>query len=442
MRDSTDKKTDRKEYLIYALSQIDDDTVWTETEQELSGHIDDREEYFKDCGYDEETAERMAVERMGSPEAAADGFSKVHKNKKSTGFTILSVPLSICFFYFFWAFNAVLFLEHQTMGPGIEEALSLLFIIVLSVIGKRRNSRFICLVAVLNFLSTYGLSILLSLIDITGSLLCSHIVFKLTALLTFDFDALNSFWIFEGVTVAPYLTVLSLLFYAVIFISLVLVFVSVCILKKPTYSLKKRQFTKRIFKAQKIVSIFIILSMLVLPNFNAYNKDNGMTLKIPEDYHTLIIAQSDTPCSLGEIPPEDILIVVFSDRIGANIRHFNDGTQDAQAEKRLQNIAVSNAEKDSYINIHGDYIEKACGSKLKYSVFKTDVPLNLTKTYVYIEFIDYNADTAKNVSLSDSNAYKLVSDSPENWYKVDSADKITAAIDDYNQVEITVSKAE
>lgn len=436
------ESSDRNDYINSVLEQIDDKTLRREIRKELSAHIDDREEYFKDCGYDDEQAAKMAVERMGSPEAAADGFSKVHKNKKSTGFTILSVPLSICFFYFFWAFNAVLFLEHQTMGPGIEEALSLLFIIVLSVIGKKRNSRFICLVAVLNFLSTYGLSILLSLIDITGSLLCSHIVFKLTALLTFDFDALNSFLHFEGVTVAPYLTVLSLLFYAVIFISLVLVFVSVCILKRPTYSLKKRHFTQKTFKAQKLISVFILLTMLILPNPNSFDKDKDMTLKIPEDYHTLIIAQSDTPCSLGEIPPENILIVVFSDRIGADIRHFNDSTQDAQEEKRLQNIAVSNAEKDSYINIHGDYIEKACGSKLKYSVFKTDVPLNLTKTYVYIEFIDYNDDTAKNVSLSDSNAYKLVSDSPGNWYEVGSTDKITAAIDDYNQVEITISKAE
>lgn len=431
--------SDRNDYINSVLAQIDDKTVRSEIRKELSAHIDDREEYFKDCGYNDETAERMAVERMGSPEAAADGFSKVHKGKRivTVILSVLSVPLSVFFFYFFAFANAVLY-ENNALGVGILEALSLIYIIIISAIGKRRNSPFICLVAVLNFLSTYGFHILMSFTE-EGYLLCSHIVFKLTALLTFDFDALNSFWIFEGVTIAPYLTVLSLLFYAVIFISLVLVFVSVCILKRPTYSLKKRHFTQKTFKAQKLISVFILLTMLILPNPNSFDKDKDMTLKIPEDYHTLIIAQSDTPCSLAEIPPEDILIVVFGDRIGANIRHFNDSTQE---EKRLQNIAVSNAEKNNYINIHGDYIEKACGSKLKYSVFKTDVPLNLTKTYVYIEFIDYNDDTAKNVSLSDSNAYKLVSDSPENWYKADSTDKITAAIDAYNQVEITVSKAE
>lgn len=433
---------DRKEYLIYALSQIDDNTVWSETEQELSGHIDDREEYFKDCGYDDEQAAQMAVERMGSPEAAAEGFSKVHKGKRivTSILAVLSLPLSVLFFWAFAFANAVLY-ENNAMGIGILEVLSFLFIIGLSVIGKRRNSRFICLVAVLNFLSTYGLHVLMSITE-EGYLLCSHIIFKLTALLTLDFEALNTFWIFEGITVAPFLTVLSLLFYSVIFISLVLVFVSVCILKKPTYSLKKRHFTKKVFKSQKIILIFILLTMLILPNPNSFDKDEGMTVKTPENSDILIIAQNDTPCSLEEIPPEDILIVVFSDRIGANIRHFNDSTQDTQEEKRFQNIAVSNAEKNNYINIHGDYIEKACGSKLKYSVFKTDVPLNLTKTYVYIEFIDYNDDTAKNVSLSDSNAYKLVSDSPENWYEVGSTDKITAAIDNYNQVEITFSKAE
>ena len=59
-----------------------------------------------------------------------------------------------------------------------------------------------------------------------------------------------------------------------------------------------------------------------------------------------------------------------------------------------------------------------------------------------MEFIDYNSGDLKYEPLSDENAYKYVSDKAENWYKSDFTDKITAAIDAYNQVEITVSKAE
>lgn len=429
---------DRQEYITYALSQIDDNTVWCEAEKELSSHIDDREEYFRNCGYDNETAAKMAVERMGSPEAAADGFSKVHNGKKKITaiLAVLSLPLSVLYFYTFLLSNAILY-DNNTMGTGIAEALSLLFIIGISVIGKRRNSRFICLVAVLNFLSTYGFFIWVNLSS-EETLLCSHIIFKLAALLTLDFEALNTFWLVEGITVAPYLTVLSLVFYAVIFISLILVFVSVCILKKPTYSLKKRQFTKKAFKAQKIILFFVLLTVLILPKSNSFDKDKDMTVKVPEDVDTLIIAQSDTPCSLKEIPPEDILIMVFSDRMGANILHFNDSTEKAQEEKRFQNITVSNAKKNNWININGYYIKKECGGKLSYSVFQTDVPLNLTKDCVYIEFIDYDSAVAK---LSVTNAHKLASNASENWHKTGSTDKISAAIDAYNQVEITFNKS-
>lgn len=97
MRDSSD----RNDYINSVLEQIDDITVRREIRKELSAHIDDREEYFKDCGYAEEEAEKMAVERMGPPKDAADGFNEVHiQSRRVTSIlAVILLGLSVLFFY-------------------------------------------------------------------------------------------------------------------------------------------------------------------------------------------------------------------------------------------------------------------------------------------------------------------------------------------------------
>lgn len=436
---------DRQEYLNKILEQIDNKTLREEIEKEMSAHIDDREQYYRDCGYDSETAASKAVERMGSPEAAADGFSKVHKGKRiiTAILAVLSLPLSFLFFHVFWLFTVIIFAENQIMGVGISEALSLLFIIGISVVGKRYNSRFVCLVAVVDFLLMHGTYILFNLLNIVEqdiSFLCSHIVFKLVALLTLDFEALNTFWRVDGIAVAPYLTFLSVAFYLAIFVLLILVFVSVCILKRPTYSLKKKHFTKNVFKVQKGMRLFIAATMLIFPVFAPSGKDKGMTVKTPKSADTLVIAQSDTPCRLSEIPPEDILIIDLDFAHGVRICNYND---DLQRENHLKNIAVScTADPGPFSHIDGDYITQKCGNKFKYSVLKTNIPLSITKDCVYLEFLDfYPDDITGGDGIWDENAYKFVSDDSENWYKSDPIDKITAAIDECKQVEIIVEKA-
>ncbi|MCH5170934.1 MAG: hypothetical protein J1F24_06590, partial [Oscillospiraceae bacterium] len=67
----------RQEYINTILEYVDGKAVKREIKKELSAHIDDREQYYRDIGYDDETAAQKAMEHMGSPEAAADGFSKV-----------------------------------------------------------------------------------------------------------------------------------------------------------------------------------------------------------------------------------------------------------------------------------------------------------------------------------------------------------------------------
>lgn len=432
---------DRQEYINAILEQIDSKAVKREIEKELTAHIDDREQYYREIGYDGETAAQKAMEHMGSPEAAADGFAKVHEKSRrvTVALTVLTLLSSVLVFLYFWGTIIFVCIDDSVMGFGITEAMFLMYIIGLSVIGKRRNSHFICSVAITDFVIMYVWCVHeLFYLEINGfNELCSRIVLKLACLLTGDFDCLSTFYRVGGITVAPYLTYLSIVFYAVIFVLLILVIISVEMLKKPTYGLRTKQFTNGVFKAQKTAWFFIAATMLILPVFGSFNKQAEMTVKTNTNFDTVIIAQSDTPCPFSEIPTDDILIVESNYDWSCYILDWYTYSNNTNI------ITCSDTEKleiaDYFI---GYFIEKECGNKLKYKVAKFDIPCYLTKKYVYIEFATENIFKPPYKNITGETAYEFVSDSSENWYEVDSIGEITAAVDAYNQVEIIIDKVE
>lgn len=410
---------DRKEYLIYALSQIDDNTVWSETEQELSGHIDDREEYFKDCGYDDEQAAQMAVERMGSPEAAADGFSKVYKSYRRITAIIATVffPFILLGVWYSRFYNFV-FDDFVNSGSGFGEAMLLLYIIGLSVLGKRRNSRFICFAAAIDFILMYGVHLLFMITNDSLSLVYSPIVLKFICLLTGDFECFGILGFTVISSVAPYITYLSIAFYAVIFVMLVLVFVSVCMLKKPTYTLKKKHFAKKTFKVQKAMWIFIALTVLISPTLALFDKDNYAEANVKTGfYRNIMIAQSDSPCPISEISEEDISILQpyysFHSRIFVDFDNFDDyDTFDFTTGKCI-------AYSSGY-----DIITKPYGNKLERIIAENTITCYATKKYVYVKLY-YNENVAY-----------------ENWFEAESMEDIITGYNENNRLRITVSKAE
>lgn len=410
---------DRQEYLIYALSQIDDNTVWSETEQELSGHIDDREEYFKDCGYDDEQAAQMAVERMGSPEAAADGFSKVYKSYRRITAIIATVFFTFILLGVWYSrFYNFVFDDFVNSGSGFGEAMLLLYIIGLSVLGKRRNSRFICFAAAIDFILMYGVHLLFMITNDSLSLVYSPIVLKFICLFTGDFECFGILGFTVISSVAPYITYLSIAFYAVIFVMLVLVFVSVCMLKKPTYTLKKKHFAKKTFKVQKAMWIFIALTVLISPTLALFDKDNYAEANVKTGfYRNIMIAQSDSPCPISEISEEDISILQpyysFHSRIFVDFDNFDDyDTFDFTTGKCI-------AYSSGY-----DIITKPYGNKLERIIAENTVTCDITKKYVYVKLY-YNENVAY-----------------ENWFEAESMEDIITGYNENNRLRITVSKAE
>lgn len=421
MRDGADKKTDRKEYLIYALSQIDDNTVWSETEQELSGHIDDREEYFKDCGYDDEQAAQMAVERMGSPEAAADGFSKVYKSYRRITAIIATVFFPFILLWVWYSrFYNFMFDDFVNSGSGFGEAMLLLYIIGLSFLGKRRNSRFICFAAAIDFILMYGVHLLFMITNDSLSLVYSPIVLKFICLLTGDFECFGILGFTVISSIAPYITYLSIAFYAIVFIMLVLVFVSVCMLKKPTYTLKKKHFAKKMFKFQKAIWTFIALTVLISPIWANFDKDKDANVETGF-YNAIMIAQSDSPCQISEIPKEDILNLQpyysFDSRIFVDFGDFDDyDTFDFATGK---NIAYS---------CGYDIITKPYGNKLEREIAENTVTCYATKKYIYVKFY-YDGKSNGKARY-------------ENWFEAESMEDIITGYNENNRLRITISKAE
>lgn len=412
----------RQDYINAILEQIDSKQMREEIEKELSGHIDDREKYYREIGYDSDTAAEKAVERMGSPEAAADGFNKVHKKYRLV-LAILAVLMSGFVVLFFW----IIFISNNddsVMGARIAEALFLMYVIGLSVLGKRRNSRILCAIALIDFVLMYCIYLFVMSIDHIYEL-CSRIVLKFSCLLTLDFDCLSAFSKVGGITVAPYLTYLSIAFYTAIFITLVLVLISVGKLKKPSYSLRTKRFTRRVFKAQKAIWIFIAATILILP-VGPFDEQEGMTVKKFAGFDSIIIAQSDTPCPLSEIPMEDCILIQSNYDWSKYILEWFAYDESGKITYTVDPEFLNSGAYGRY-NYSENYLEKEFKNKLTYRIAKFDIQCSLTKDYVYIEFFnDFESDS--------------ISYNPENWYEVESADEISAAVDAYNQIEITVSK--
>lgn len=81
-------------YISTVLRQIKDKNAKKLIEQELAAHIDDKTEYFKELGYDEESARQMAVEAMGDPDDTAIPLASLHDVK---WYKKLEIYLGLCF---------------------------------------------------------------------------------------------------------------------------------------------------------------------------------------------------------------------------------------------------------------------------------------------------------------------------------------------------------
>lgn len=85
----------KEEYIEKVLAHIQNKAFVNTIRQEIEGHIDDRELYYKDCGYDTETAQQKAIEHMGSAEEVGKEMNRLHKNTSALVTGIISIIIYI-----------------------------------------------------------------------------------------------------------------------------------------------------------------------------------------------------------------------------------------------------------------------------------------------------------------------------------------------------------
>ncbi len=134
-----------QEYIASVTSQIEDKLARAEVEAELSAHLQDRIEYYKDAGYPQPEAEQKALARMGSPEETGEKLGRLHKTRLEKLLIVLLVILWICN-----GVSAIMLLLFSDSHHGIYDlALEAFFIggsALLSFVGIQKKKRAFCLV--------------------------------------------------------------------------------------------------------------------------------------------------------------------------------------------------------------------------------------------------------------------------------------------------------
>ena len=85
----------KEEYIEKVLAHIQNKAFVSTIRQEIEGHIDDRELYYKDCGYDTETAQQKAIEHMGSADKLGIEMDMLHDYKKQKIVCIIGLVIFI-----------------------------------------------------------------------------------------------------------------------------------------------------------------------------------------------------------------------------------------------------------------------------------------------------------------------------------------------------------
>lgn len=70
---------DKKKYIESITSRLTNDKVKKALEEELSDHIEAKEEYWQEIGYDKKQAEEMAIDAMGDAEPVGEQMNRVYR---------------------------------------------------------------------------------------------------------------------------------------------------------------------------------------------------------------------------------------------------------------------------------------------------------------------------------------------------------------------------
>lgn len=409
-----------KEYIDLVVSPIADEVQKVETARELEAHIDERTAYYEALGLSEEDARQKAVADMGDPEPVGAKLARLHPKGgifKKIFYTLLLVVLLLIFWW--WMFI--------TAGDGIKsigfiETIVLWGFIAVSRAGRRQKSLYLSLLSTIAFALTYLLFVFVTTVDswLKGCKVFSTMVVNFFCLLTGDFDCLRMLNV-GGVTVAPWLSVVSFLFYGLIFAALLGSSIYVRKLQKQSYSLFDKKASKGIAALQTGVpiglAVVLVLSVALMPLGSAPKMPAQGE---PKYFDTVIVAQSETPGSWASVAPEDILVLEKNyDLFGQYIFSWEEYSFDGSGFSYLQDV---------------NRVQMDDNEKIHYIVRLETLVCAPEKPYVCVLFVDDEIYECEDLS-------SLPPIEAGDWQEVKDGAVYSAVIDNYNCFEVTIYKA-
>ena len=415
-----------QDYINRVVMPIEDEITKLETAWEIKAHIDERIEFYKEIGYDDETAEKKAVEDMGDPEPVGASLSRLHPKGRVITAVLAALPLVLI--GFFTGLILLFTADERRIGARfITETLWLVGLLGLSHMGKRRNCQTLCTISVLLFCALGVWQIIFSFGSGFTSVYSPHVLIA-ACLLTGDMECLRIFPLVGGVTFAPWLTALSVTFYVLLFALLLAAAFSVARMQKTNYRLRDKKANKRIGMVQRSAQVllaFCMMAALILPYTQSTRREEPLAGIQYAHFNTIIIAQSDTPCRAENVEPQDFLIFESAYYYSP---YYVASWDAADYIYPSREIAVKSQDSQRIIT--------PCGNNLQYELCVATLTCEITKPYVYIAFA-----SLQNSALIDDGIYANVTIEPSDWQPTESIGTVDAIVDYYNRVEVVVNDA-
>ena len=425
------EKMTLQDYINRVVMPISDEAAKNETALEIRAHLEERIEFYKEIGYDDETAEKKAIEDMGDPEPVGASLSRLHP--KGRIITAVLAVLPMVLYIVSWLSPVPLVplllfmrLGQQSLGLGVWEIVPLLYLLWLSRFGKKRGSRFLCALPVLAAFAHGGLYVLLQWSG-ESELLCSPSLLSAICLLTGDLDCLRRYPYVAGIVAPAWLEVLTLLFYLFVFSLLLSGWISVSRMHKP-YGLRDKKASKRLAVVRKGLMIGIAVVFAVcIPFFVSGDAETNAVTGERVDFDTVVIIQSEKPVALDSIDLAQAEVLTVDWELFA-----------AEAEWWVDNEAATFQAETTRETLH-----HPCGRTLQYSQWVLRAECAITEPYVYVGFLDVNDyEIRSDDSAADPASGEIrLSVVPEDWQKTESVGTVTKEADSFNRVEVVITDA-
>lgn len=267
----------KNDYVNKVLSYVPN-MAKASVKMELEAHIDDRAEYFEQCGYSADMAETMAAERMGTAEIVGPELSKLHSGKADN-------TASAILFLAYVVMSALFFMTILVWGRSIDllNLIAEYLYFSLSVVALLLSNR-------LRRNTTAFVSLVFTICFLVGKLAaapCSVILYCVYTLFT---GHINDFVVVSGLKnsfTGNAFSVVSAVFYILWLVPFAVTIISNYKLKKSTYS-KKDVTVDKVLK--RTVLIVFVLCTAVTAVF--------YTLKINSDFGSSSDSYYDGVCIL------------------------------------------------------------------------------------------------------------------------------------------------